>query len=34
MRPGLFKKGKMYRMETDEGTGYRTLKRYRIIWSD
>ena len=34
MRPGLFKKGKMYRMETDEGTGYRTLKRYRMIWSD
>ena len=34
MRPGLFKKGKMYRMATDEETGYRTLKRYRMIWSD
>jgi hypothetical protein len=31
-RPELFKRGKMYRMETDEETGYRTLKRYRIIW--
>lgn len=33
-RPGLFVKGKMYRMETDEETGYRFLKRYRVIWSD
>jgi hypothetical protein len=33
-QPGLFKKGKMYRMERDEETGYRTLKRYRVIWSD
>ncbi len=32
--PNLFVKGKMYRMETDEETGYRFLKRYRIIWSD
>lgn len=32
--PDLFAKGKMYRMETDEETGYRFLKRYRIIWSD
>jgi len=32
--PDLFAKGKMYRMETDEETGYRFLKRYRIILSD
>jgi len=32
--PDLFAKGKVYRMETDEETGYRFLKRYRIIWSD
>ncbi|NOR52766.1 MAG: 6-bladed beta-propeller [Candidatus Aminicenantes bacterium] len=34
IQPGFFKKGKMYRMKRDEETGYRTLKRYRIIWSD
>jgi WD40 repeat protein len=32
--PSLFMKGKMYRMETDEETGYRFLKRYHIIWTD
>ncbi len=32
--PDLFAKGKMYRMETDEETGFRFLKRYRVIWSD
>ena len=32
--PSLFMKGKMYRMETDEETGYRFLKRYRVIWTD
>ena len=31
--PGLFRKGKMYRMETDKETGYRTLSRYRVIWN-
>jgi hypothetical protein len=31
--PGLFAKGKMYARETDEETGYRFYKRYRIIWS-
>ena len=34
MRPGLFWKGKLYRMPRDEETGYRSLKRYRIIWSE
>jgi hypothetical protein len=33
-RPYLFAKGKMYRMETDEETGFRILKRYRVIWRD
>jgi len=32
--PSLFIKGKMYRMETDEETGFRFLKRYRVIWTD
>jgi len=32
--PSLLMKGKMYRMDTDEETGYRFLKRYRIIWTD
>ena len=32
--PSLLMKGKMYRMETDEETGYRFLKRYRVIWTD
>lgn len=31
--PGLFRKGKMYRMETDTETGYRTLSRYRVVWN-
>ncbi len=31
--PGLFIKGKMYRMETDKETGYRTLSRYRVLWN-
>ena len=33
-QPGIIKKGKLYRMETDEETGFRILKRYRMIWSD
>lgn len=32
--PSLLLKEKMYRMETDEETGYRFLKRYRVIWTD
>lgn len=34
IRPGLFVKGKMYNMVTDEETGFRKLKRYRVIWND
>jgi hypothetical protein len=32
--PGLFHGGKMYRFETDDETGERYLKRYRVIWKD
>ncbi len=32
--PGLFKGEHMYRLERDEETDYRTLKRYRVIWSN
>jgi len=32
--PDLFAKGKMYKMETEEETGFRFLKRYRVIWTD
>ena len=28
----IFKKGKMYRMDTDQDTGYQTLKRYQVVW--
>ena len=31
--PRLFKGGKMYRFENDEETGYRTLKRYDVVWN-
>jgi len=30
--PFIFKKGKMYRMDTDQDTGYRSLKRYKVVW--
>ena len=30
--PQIFKKGKMYRIDTDEDSGYRTLKRYKVVW--
>jgi len=30
--PHIFKKGKMYRMDTDQDTGYQTLKRYKVVW--
>lgn len=30
--PFIFKKGKMYRMDTDQDTGYQTLKRYKVVW--
>jgi len=32
--PGLFKGEHMYRLERDEKTDYRFLKRYRVIWSN
>lgn len=32
--PGYFKKGKIYTRESDEETGYRVYKRYRITWSE
>ena len=31
--PQIFKKGKMYKMDIDQGTGYLTLKRYKVIWN-
>lgn len=30
--PYIFKKGRMYLMEVDQTTGYRTIKRYQVIW--
>ena len=30
--PQIFKKGKMYRTERDEETGYQTLRRYKVVW--
>ncbi len=34
VRPDLFVNGKMYMMHTDEDTGYRLVKRLRVVWSD
>ena len=34
IRPGLFANGKMYHLKTNEDTGYRSLKCFRIIWND
>ena len=31
--PFLFKDGKMYRMDIDQGMGYRSIKRYKVIWN-
>ncbi len=31
--PFLFKDGKMYRMDIDRGMGYRSIKRYKVIWN-
>ena len=31
--PFIFKKGKMYRMDTDQDTEYKTLKRYKVVWN-
>ncbi|MFC2161856.1 hypothetical protein ACFLRX_09425, partial [Acidobacteriota bacterium] len=30
--PFIFKKGKMYRTDVDQDTGYRTIKRYKVVW--
>ena len=32
--PIIFKRGKMYRMETEQETGYKILKRYKVLWSN
>lgn len=32
--PGIFKNGKMYTRQSDEDTGDRVYKRYRVIWSN
>lgn len=34
LKPEFFTKGKMYRMHTDEETGYQYVKRYRINWCE
>ena len=34
VRPDIFIKGKMYSRVEDEKTGFRTVKRYRVIWKD
>ena len=34
VRPNIFMNGKMYRFHTDEETGYRIVKRYRVVWSE
>lgn len=31
--PTLFVKGKMYRVDEDEETGYSYLKRYKVVWN-
>ncbi len=33
VQPGLFQRAKMYHLYRDEETGFRSLKRYRVIWS-
>ena len=32
IRPQNFKDNKVYTLETDEQTGFRTAKRYRVVW--
>lgn len=34
INPGIFVEGKMYRLHSDEETGFRTVRRYRVTWSD
>ena len=33
-RPGVFVRGKMYRLHSDEDTGFVRAKRYSFAWSD
>jgi hypothetical protein len=33
-RPGVFVRGKMYRLDSDEETGFIRLKRYSVTWSE
>jgi hypothetical protein len=33
-RPGVFFRGKMYRLHSDEETGFVRAKRYSVTWSD
>ncbi|MGB2908703.1 MAG: 6-bladed beta-propeller [Candidatus Aminicenantaceae bacterium] len=32
--PFLFKDGKMYRMDIESEIGYRSIKRYKVVWSN
>jgi len=34
LKPEIFMNGKMYRFHTDEESGYRFVKRYRIVWNE
>ncbi len=34
VKPEILVNGKIYRMHTDEETGYRFVKRYRLVWSE
>ncbi len=34
INPGGFRDGKMYRLHSDEATGFRTVRRYSVTWSD
>lgn len=34
VKPEVFVNGKMYRMHNDEETGYRMVKRYRVVWDN
>lgn len=33
VRPRLFVRGKMYSLIVDEETGFRTVRRYKVVWS-
>lgn len=34
VKPEIFINGKMYRMHNDEETGYRMIRRYRVVWDN